>query len=229
MGQHWLPPPPYLGRGRRRIGKQLPSPAAVAADAATLWERVRVAWYGATHKEVELCSGSGYLVSEELGGDAHLRWGRRARAPEHGARRDKEYLTTEMGLKLQRRSWNSWSADGASRRPSRRHARSSASRHCVTGRWRRSALMCMLLGLYTLIVVWFAQHVRAPEACKRHTPWSQDDVAFSDISPPPGEMYLGRPHFPPDERESSRNRQSREHWLTLRSCRFTIYAHQETS
>ena len=40
----------------------------------------------------------------------------------------------------------------------------------------------MLLALYSLIVVWFARHVRHPEAWVRRTPWyRKSPVTFSDM------------------------------------------------
>jgi hypothetical protein len=40
----------------------------------------------------------------------------------------------------------------------------------------------MLLALYSLIVVWFARHLRRPEAWVRRTPWYRKSlVTFSDM------------------------------------------------
>lgn len=191
-GATFAPPPPYSGRGRPRIkGEQLPSPAAVAADPATLWERVRVAWYGATHKEVLLCSATG-LWYRKSSGATPVRWVV-VRDPER-KRRDEVFFTTEMGLKLREiveLFVCRWSIETTFQ-----EARSllglETLRNWTVEAVRRSAPM--LLGLYTLIVVWFAQHVRAPEACKRHTPWyKKASVTFSDMFAAARQDVLGDP------------------------------------
>jgi len=179
-GATFAPPPPYAGRGRPRVkGEQLPSPAAVAADPAARWEPATVEWYGATRKEVLLCSRTG-LWYRKSSGATPVRWVV-VRDPER-KRRDEVFFTTEMELVLREiveLFVCRWSIETTFQ-----EARSllglETLRNWTVESVRRS--VPMLLGLYTLIVVWFAQHVRTPEACKRHTPWYKKAwVTFSDM------------------------------------------------
>ena len=179
-GATFAPPPPYSGRGRPRVkGERLPSPAAVAGDPATLWDQVRVEWYGATRKDVLVCSRAG-LWYRKGSGAKQVRWVV-VRDPE-GKRRDEVFFTTEMELALKEivevfvRRW--------SIETTFQEARSllglETLRNWTVEAVRRS--VPMLLGLYTLTVVWFARHVGVPEAFKRHRPWYRKaSVTFSDM------------------------------------------------
>ena len=179
-GATFAPPAPYSGRGRPRVkGEQLPSPAAVASDPTTRWEPVTVAWYGATRKEVLLGSRTG-LWYRKSSGATPVRWVV-VRDPER-KRRDEVFFTTEMELQVKEIveifvcRWNIETTF--------QEARSllglETLRNWTVEAVRRS--VPMLLGLYTLIVVWFAQHVHAPEACRRQTPWyKKASVTFSDM------------------------------------------------
>ena len=56
-------PPAYSGRGRPRVkGRQLRSPGEVAGNRRTRWSRITVDWYGATRKEVKVCSRTAGLA-----------------------------------------------------------------------------------------------------------------------------------------------------------------------
>ena len=179
-GATFAPPPPYSGRGRPRVkGEQLPSPAAVAADAATVWERVRVAWYGATRKDVLVCSRTG-LWYRKGSGAKWVRWVV-VRDPD-GKRRDEVFFTTEMELahkEIVEVFVRRWSIETTFQ-----EARSllglETLRNWTVESVRRS--VPMLLGLYTFTVVWFARHVGDPEAYKRQRPWyKKASVTFSDM------------------------------------------------
>jgi len=179
-GATFAPPPAYSGRGRpRQKGERLPSPAAVAADPATPWERVGVAWYGATHKVVLVCSRTG-LWYRKGPGAKEVRWVV-VRDPE-GRRRDEVFFTTatEMAPKeIVEVFVRRWSIETTFQ-----EARSllglETLRNWTVEAVRRS--VPMLLGVYTLTVVWFARHVGAPETHKRHRPWyRKTSVTFSDM------------------------------------------------
>jgi hypothetical protein len=189
-GATFAPPPPYSGRGRPRIkGEKLPSPAAVAADPATLWERVTVAWYGATCKEVLLCSRTGLWYRKSSGATA-VRWVV-VRDPE-GKRRDEVFFTTEMDLRVRaivEIFVCRWSIE-TTFQEARALLGLETLRNRTVEAVRRS--VPMLLGLYSFIVIWFAEHVTAPEACKRHTPWYEKaSVTFSDMFATAREDVLG--------------------------------------
>jgi len=179
-GATFAPPPPYAGRGRPRVkGEQLPSPAAVAADPATAWETVTVEWYGARRKEVALCSRTGLWYRK--GSEATpLRWVV-VRDPER-KRRDEVFFTTEVELAVREIVEIfvcRWSIETTFQ-----EARSllglETLRNWTVESVRRS--VPLLLGLYSFIVVWFAQHVEAPETCRRDTPWYKKvSVTFSDM------------------------------------------------
>ena len=138
-GATFAPPPAYSGRGRPRVkGERLPSPAAVAADPATPWERVGVAWYGATHKVVLVCSRTGLWYRKGSGG---RRSGGSSCATRRGGGATR-YSSPRRRRWRRRRSWKSSSGAGASRRRSRRRGRCWASRRYGTGPWRRCGARC---------------------------------------------------------------------------------------
>ncbi len=176
----YAPAPPYSGRGRPRVkGQKLPSPREVAADPGTDWTCLNVAWYGGTHKDVSVCSGTG-------------RWYRRGSAAtpvrwvlvrdSDGRRSDEAFFTTDLTMSPQQiietfvRRWGQETTFEEARAllglETLRNRSASAVRRSVP----------MLLGVYSLIVVWFARHVRTPDAHKHSTPWySKECVTFSDM------------------------------------------------
>lgn len=176
----YAPVPPYSGRGRPRVkGHRLPSPQQVASDPATCWQRHQVAWYGGTRKAVLTCSGTGLWYKRSCRATP-VRWVV-VRDPE-GKRPDEAFFTTEVDL-LPRdivevfvRRWGLETTF----QETRRHLGLETLRNRTGRAVRRS--VPLLLATYSLVVVWFAKHVRAPEAHKQATPWyRKDSVTFSDM------------------------------------------------
>lgn len=173
-------PPPYAGRGRPRVkGEQLPSPRQVAASADTCWSRATVAWYGATRKDVLLCSQTGlwYRCGSEA---TPVRWVL-VRDPE-GKRRDEVFFTTETALEakevVEAFVWR-WGLETTFQ-----ESRALLGLETLRNRAARAVgrSVPMLLSVYSLVVVWFAKHVSAPESWKRNTPWyTKSSVTFSDM------------------------------------------------
>lgn len=172
--------PPYSGKGRPRVkGERLASPGQVAADPATCWERHRVAWYGGRHKSVLLCSGTGLWYKRSCRATA-VRWVV-VRDPE-GERRDEVFFTTEVAMSpcaLVETFVRRWGLE-TTFQETRRHLGLETLRNRTAQAVGRS--VPLLLATYSLIVVWFAKHVRAPEAQVRATPWyAKTSVTFSDM------------------------------------------------
>ena len=179
-GATYAPPPPYAGRGRPRVkGPKLPSPQEVAADPATLWTRMRVHWYGGTRKKVLVCSRMGLWYRGGCGATP-VCWVV-VRDPE-GKRRDEAFFTTDPAMSLRAiiesyvRRWGLETTF----EEARAYLGLETLRNRTANAVRRS--VPMLLALYSFIVVWFARHVRHPEACIRRTPWyPKSHVTFSDM------------------------------------------------
>lgn len=176
----YAPPPRYSGRGRPRVkGEQLPSPREVAADPRTRWTRATVDWYGATRKEVLLCSRTGlwYRCGSEA---TPVRWAL-VRDPE-GKHGDEVFFTTETDLEakdlVEAFVWR-WGLETTFQ-----EARALLGLETLRNRAATSVgrSVPMLLAVYSLVVVWFAKHVSAPESYKRNTPWyTKPSVTFSDM------------------------------------------------
>ena len=179
-GATYAPPPPYAGRGRRPIkGAKLPTPQEVASDPGTAWTRMRVRWYGGTRKKVLVCSRTGLWYR---GGcpATPVRWVV-VRVPD-GERGDQAFFTTdvEMSPKAIIESFvRRWGIE-TTFQEARAYLGLETLRNRTPNAVRRS--VPMLLALYSLIVVWFARHVRHPKAWVRRTPWYRKcHVTFSDM------------------------------------------------
>lgn len=176
----YAPAPRYSGRGRPRVkGHKLPSPRQVAADPNTDWTRLSVAWYGGTRKDVRVCSGTGRWYRRGSGATP-VRWVV-VRDPE-GRRADEAFFTTDLTLGPQQiietfvRRWGQETTFQEARALLGLETLRNRSANAV----RRS--VPMLLGVYSLIVVWFARHVSTPDTHKHSTPWySKDCITFSDM------------------------------------------------
>jgi hypothetical protein len=176
----YAPAPPYSGVGRPRVkGHRLPTPGQVASDPATRWERHGVAWYGGTRKTVLTCSGTGLWYKRSCRATP-VRWVV-VRDPQ-GTRADEVFFTTEVALgpcdlvELFVRRWGLETTF----QEARRHLGLETLRNRTAQAVRRS--VPLLLATYSLIVVWFAKYVRAPQDHKQTTPWYQkDSVTFSDM------------------------------------------------
>lgn len=177
----YAPPPRYSGRGRPRIkGHRLPSPGQVAADPATHWQRHRgVAWYGGTRKTVLTCSGTGLWYKRSCRA-TEVRWVV-VRDPK-GKRPDEVFFTTDVGMRpraIVEAFVRRWGLE-TTFQETRRHLGLETLRNRTARAVSRS--VPLLLATYSLIVVWFAKHVRAPELRKLATPWYQKpSVTFSDM------------------------------------------------
>jgi hypothetical protein len=179
-GATYAPPPPYAGRGRRPVrGAKLPTPQEVASDPATVWTRLRLRWYGGRRKKVGACSGTGLWYR---GGcpPTRVRWVV-VRVP-GSERGDEAFFSTDVAMSPREivesfvRRWNIETTF----QETRAHLGLETLRNRTPNAVRRS--VPMLLALYSLLVVWFARHVRHPETCVRRTPWyRKSHVTFSDM------------------------------------------------
>ena len=174
------PPPPYKGRGRPPIkGAKLPTPRQVASDPAAVWTRRKVHWYGGRRKAVLVCSRTALWYRG--GCPATLvRWVV-VRDPD-GGRRDEAFFATDVAMSPQaivESFVRRWSIE-TTFQEARAYLGLETLRNRTANAVRRS--VPMLLALYSFIVVWFARHVRCPEACVRRTPWyPKRHVTFSDM------------------------------------------------
>jgi hypothetical protein len=179
-GATYAPPPPYAGRGRRPIrGAKLPTPQEVASDPATVWTRMRVRWYGGRRKKVLVCSRTGLWYRGGCPATV-VRWVV-VRVP-GSERGDEAFFSTdvEMSPKAIIESFvRRWGIE-TTFQEARAYLGLETLRNRTPNAVRRS--VPMLLALYSLIVVWFARHVRHPEAWVRRTPWyRKSHVTFSDM------------------------------------------------
>jgi len=179
-GATYAAPSRRSGRGRPPVkGAKLPTPREVAADPATAWRRVRVAWYGGTHREVLLCSGTG-LWYRPGSGATWVRWVVVRQL--EGKRGDEAFFTTDLAMTpeaIVESFVGRWSLETAFEE-TRAHLGLETLRNRSANAVRRS--VPLLLALYSLVVVWFARHVRDPEAWIHTTPWYRKrHVTFSDM------------------------------------------------
>ena len=168
------------GKGRPRIkGRRLPTPEHVAKNPRTKWQRAVVDWYGGTRRAKRLCSGKGLWYKCGCG-VTEVRWVV-VRDPE-GKHKDEVFFTTDMNLtpkEIVEAFVRRWSLE-TTFQEAREHLGLETLRNRSGEAVRRS--VPMLLGLYSLTVVWFARHVRHPERCRRNRPWYvKDSVTFSDM------------------------------------------------
>jgi len=179
-GATYAPPPPYSGRGRRPVrGAKLPAPQQVASDPATAWTALWVRWYGGRRRKVSVCSRRGLWYR---GGHPPtvVRWVVvRVRGSERG---DEAFFTTDIEMsprEIVESFVRRWGLE-TTFQETRAHLGLETLRNRTPNAVRRS--VPMLLALYSLIVVWFACHVRHPEAWVRRTPWyRKSHVTFSDM------------------------------------------------
>ena len=196
-GATYAPPPPYAGRGRRPIkGAKRPTPQEVASDPATVWTRRRVRWYGGTRKTVLACSRTGLWYRPGCAATP-VRWVV-VRDPK-GQHGDEAFFTTDgvMSPKAIIESFVRRWAIETTFQEARAYLGLETLRNRTADAVRRS--VPMLLALYSLVVVWFAHHVRRPEAWVRRTPWYRKlYVTFSDMLAAArqdvlGELFSSRP------------------------------------
>jgi len=174
-------PGAYSGVGRPRVkGQKLPSPKQVAQHArADQWQRAAVQWYGGHKKVVWLCSRTGlwYRAGE---GVKWIRWVV-VRHPE-GKSRDDVFFTTDPALtpaQIVEAFVRRWSLE-TTFQETREHLGLETLRNWSQKAVKRS--VPFLLGLYSLIVVWFALHVEEPQRFRVQRPWyKKPSVTFSDM------------------------------------------------
>jgi hypothetical protein len=179
-GATYEEPGPYSGTGRPRVkGQKLPSPREVIEAAGTEWTSATVQWYGAQSKVLLLCSRTGFWYRAPEG----LKWIRWVvvRDPE-GVRRDEVFFTTDPGLgpaRIVEAYVGRWSVE-TTFQEARRHLGLETLRNWSEKSVKRS--VPLLLGLYSLVVIWFALHVEEPEEFRIERPWyKKPHVTFSDM------------------------------------------------
>jgi hypothetical protein len=173
-------PPAYSGRGRPRLrGQRLPTPQEVADCADTIWQSVRLLWYGGVEKAVSVCSGQGLWYKSGTGGK-RVRWVFVRDVT--GGHRDEVFFTTDLSLsprQIVESYVRRWSLE-TTFQEARAHLGLETLRNWSGRAVVRSAPL--LLGLYSLVVVWYAQHVPEPERQPRQSPWYQKRcITFSDM------------------------------------------------
>jgi hypothetical protein len=176
----YAPPPAYGGHGRPRlIGRRMPTPAAVAANPKTVWQRKVVEWYGGERRAVLLCSETGLWYKCGCSATS-VRWVV-VRDPE-GKYKDEVFFTTDLTLtpaQIVEAFVRRWSLETTFQEARGLLGLETLRNRCGTA-VRRS--VPMLLGLYSVIVVWFARHVRNPQRFRCHRPWYiKTSVTFSDM------------------------------------------------
>ena len=197
-------PEPYSGTGRPRLkGQKLPSPKQVVQQARPdQWQRAVVQWYGGQRKVVWLCSRTGLWYKAGQGAK-WIRWVV-VRLPQ-GERRDEVFFTTDPALspaQIVEAFVRRWSLE-TTFQEAREHLGLETLRNWSANAVKRS--VPFLLGLYSLIVVWFALHVQEPESVPVQWPWyEKPHVSFSDMlrsarAEIQGELLFQRPHSTPCE------------------------------
>lgn len=205
----YAPPPAYSGRGRPRLrGQRLPTPQEVADCAETIWQNVRQLWYGGVKKRVSICSGHGLWYKSGTGGK-WVRWVF-VRDPK-GSHRDEVFFTTDLTL-TPRQTVESyvrrWSLETTFQ-----EARTHLGLETLRNRSGRAVVRSvpLLLGLYSLVVVWYARHVPAPQRQPQQSPWYQKRcVTFSDM------LAAARADIMKESISHGSTPQTREHLLCQR-------------
>jgi hypothetical protein len=196
-GATYEEPGPYSGTGRPRVkGPKLPSPREVIEAADTKWSRAVVRWYGGQSKVIWLCSRTGYWYKAPEG----LKWIRWVvvRHPE-GKRRDEVFFTTDPALAPRQivEAYVGRCSVETTFQEARRHLGLESLRNWSEKAVKRS--VPLLLGLYSLVVIWFSLHVEDPEQARIRWPWyEKPHVTFSDMlaaarADAIGEALLGGP------------------------------------
>jgi hypothetical protein len=176
----WADPPAYSGRGRPRVrGQRLPTPEQVGADPSARWKRMTVQWYGAARKVVSICSREGLWYKSGTGGK-RVRWVL-VRDPQ-GSRRDEVFFTTDLEMEPREiiesyvRRWS----EEVTFEEARTHLGLESLRNWTAQAVARSAPL--VLGLYSLVVVWYALHVPASRQQPQQSPWyKKGAITFSDM------------------------------------------------
>lgn len=174
-------PAPYCGRGRPAIrGEKLPNPKqTIEGLEPEDWQEAALRWYGGKRKEVRLYSAEGLWYKSGQGAK-WVRWVV-VRDPE-GERRDEIFFTTDRRLGVERIVEiyvGRWSLE-TTFQEAREHLGLESLRNWSVKSVKRS--VPFLLGLYSLIVVWFAQNVEDPESFRVECPWyEKPNVTFSDM------------------------------------------------
>lgn len=170
----------FGGRGRRRVkGEKLPSPGEVAWGPDARWRTVEVAWYGGGRKVVQLISGAGLWY--RCGTMATwVRWVM-VRDPE-GRREDQVIFTTDRALysrQIVETFVCRWSLE-TTFEETRRHLGLETLRNRTATAVSNS--VPLLLGLYSLIVVWFTVQHGDSKVTIGAAPWyRKTNVTFSDM------------------------------------------------
>jgi hypothetical protein len=179
-GATYAEPGPYSGFGRPRvIGEKLPRPKELIQSPQAGWERAVVEWYGGQRKMVWLCSRTGlwYKAGE---GAKWIRWVVVRQAEGEG--RDEIFFTTDPALtpaQIVEVFVCRWSLE-TTFQEAREHLGLETLRNWSENAVKRS--VPFLLGLYSLIVVWFALHVEEPDRFRLDRPWyKKRSVTFSDM------------------------------------------------
>jgi hypothetical protein len=147
------PPPPYAGKGRPRVkGRRLPSPRESVAAASGL-EPLVVGWYGGGTRRVGVASGRGHWCRDG-GGLVPLRWVFvRDLTDTH---RDEYFFCTDPGLDpaaVIGHYCGRWNIETTFQ-----EARSCLGLETTRGWCRGTVLRAApcLLGMYTVVAIWFA-------------------------------------------------------------------------
>lgn len=197
-------PPPYGGMGRPRVkGRKLPSPREVIQGAdPDQWQRALVQWYGGQKKLVWLLCGTALWYKAGQGAK-WVRWVV-VRCPED-KRGDQVFFTTHPALspaRIVEAFVGRWSLE-TTFQEAREHLGLETLRNWSENSVKRS--VPFLLGLYSLIVVWFELHVEEPESVPIEWPWyKKAHVTFSDMLRAAradilGELVFQRPATAPCE------------------------------
>ena len=203
-GATYAQPGAYSGVGRPRVkGQKLPSPKQVIEHARTdSWQRAEVQWYGGQRKVMWLCSRTGlwYKAGE---GVKWIRWV--VARDSESERREEVFFTTDPVLtpaQIVEAFVRRWSLE-TTFQEAREHLGLETLRNWSEKAVKRS--VPFLLGLYSLIVVWFALHVEEPERFRVERPWyKKPSVTFSDMLSAArgnilGELLFQRPQCAPCE------------------------------
>jgi hypothetical protein len=212
-------PPAYSGRGRPRLrGQRLPTPQEAADCADTLWQNVRLCWYGGVKKSVSVCSAQGLWYKSGSGGKM-LRWV--FVRDQMGGHRDEVFFTTDLSLsprQIVECYVRRWSLESTFQ-----EARAHLGLETLRNRSRRAVVRSapLLLGLYSLVVVWYARHVPALQQQPQQSPWYQKRCAtFSDM------LAAARTDIAAESIFHGSTPQTREH-LLCQSCAARIIAFPE--
>ena len=187
-------PGDYSGFGRPRIiGERLLNPLQMASSEDADWVRTALQWYGGEVKEFLLLSTEGlwYRCSQ---GATRVRWVI-VRDPE-GKRHDEIFFTTEKKLspaEIVECYVRRWSIE-VTFEEARRHLGIETLRNRTANAVNRS--VPMLLALYSLIVVWYAQHGMEINGCSNEAPWYKKICpTFSDMLKAAKQNILNDPIF----------------------------------